>query len=143
MVCLVAKRTCFYVESNYRARNYGAGSRLGIRPRVQIIRGSTSMKSCARGALRRRLLFAKSRAYCWLLIACVVLVFGRQTDTCIMHQHMHYGALGLLKYLQSGPPLLYSKCQPSVGWLGWLAIYDVRLALLIWEELFRMCVCTA
>ena len=24
---------------------------------------------------------------------------------------MHYGALGLLKHLQSGRPLLYSKCQ--------------------------------
>ena len=45
-----------------------------VRSDVQIIRLDTSMGLCARGALRRRLLSAKSRAYCcclhlWLPIA--------------------------------------------------------------------------
>ena len=61
-----------------------------IRTDVQIIAGDTSMKSCARGALRRRLLSTKSKAYrcclqLWLTIVCVVLEY------CPLDQHMHYG----------------------------------------------------
>ena len=33
-------------------------------------------------------------------------------DYFTLEQHMHYGAIGLLKHLQSGRPLLYSKCKP-------------------------------
>ena len=58
--------------------------------RSKIVWGDTSMRSCARGALRRRFLSAKSRAYC-----CCPLGL----DYCPLDQHMHYGALDLFKNL--------------------------------------------
>ena len=63
-------------------------SHLPLRIDVQIIWGDTSMRLCARGALRRRLLSANSRACCcclqiWLPITRQFWTITRQTNTCI------------------------------------------------------------